>query len=427
MKPTHLSKRFVLILFLIQAAVLLVFSQNSISLPDLYAAIEKNHPYQRLAAIAKSTEENQKKINALSRIPQASFLGQASWQSDVTEIPIVLPGLDIPGQPQDQYRALLELSQLIYDGGQRKAQDEQSFRAYDMDLAGTQVMIHQLKELICKTYFNIVLADLSIRQWTLLAEDLEKKSTRLNNQIREGMAAGYQDAALQIKIRETNQAILEIKKQKENAMASLELLTGIPLDSSMRFVPGLSPEDLTATRPELVLFEAQRKYQAASFSLSQTRFQPKVQLFGQLGYGRPGLNVLSDEFKPYSILGLKWQWNLQNLYSRQGQREKNLLQAGLDKIKVHEESFNLQEQVRIRAQEAEIAHLDRLILEDDAVIVLHERVLKSSEAQLETGVVTVNEYATDANNLTQARIKRDMHQIQRLQSKELLNLIHGKL
>ncbi|HNR07845.1 MAG TPA: TolC family protein [Saprospiraceae bacterium] len=426
MKHAHMLKRFVLALFLIQAVVLTGFSQNRVSLVDLYAAIEKNHPYQRMAAIAKSTEENQKKINALSRIPQASFLGQASWQSDVTEIPVVLPGLDIPGQPRDQYRALLELSQLIYDGGQRKAQDEQSVRAYDMDLAGTQVMIHPLKELVCKTFFSVLLADLSIRQWSLLAEDLEKKAARLNRQIGEGMAAGSQEAALQIKIRETNQAMLEIKKQKSNALSSLELLTGMSLDSSMQFVPSLSPEDLAGTRPELALFEAQRKFQAASFSLSQTRFQPKVQLFGQLGYGRPGLNLLSDEFKPYTILGLKWQWNLNNLYSRQGQREKDLLQAGLDKIKVQEESFNLQEKIRIRAQETEIEHLGRLLLEDEAVIALHERVLKSSEAQLETGVATVNEYATDANNLTQARIKKDMHQIQLLQSKELLNLIHGK-
>jgi hypothetical protein len=45
---------------------------------------------------------------------------------------------------------------------------------------------------------------------------------------------------------------------------------------------------------------------------------PRVFAFAQAGYGRPGLNMMSNEFEPYAIVGAKlvwtpWEWNKSNL------------------------------------------------------------------------------------------------------------------
>lgn len=49
-------------------------------------------------------------------MPQVSFSGKVSYQSDVTRLPFDIPGIDF-GMEKDQYQAVLEVNQLIWDGG----------------------------------------------------------------------------------------------------------------------------------------------------------------------------------------------------------------------------------------------------------------------------------------------------------------------
>ena len=51
-------------------------------------------------------------------LPQFALSAKASYQSDVTELPVKIPGIDIKGQPKDQYQVMLELKQNIWDGGE---------------------------------------------------------------------------------------------------------------------------------------------------------------------------------------------------------------------------------------------------------------------------------------------------------------------
>lgn len=405
----------------------MAMAQTPIRLHELYRSLELHHPYRDLKEASKTIELQQKKINALTSLPQTNLQGQATWQSDVTEIPLIIPGLDIPGQAHDQYRTVLEISQNLYDGGTRKALDEQSIRGTEVESAQTDVLIMSLKESVCRTYYSALMADLAIKQLELLSTDLDQKAIKLSNQIKEGVVSGYQEAVLQIKLKETRQNILDAKKQKINALKTLDLLTGMKLDTAVQLAVLDNPvNDPEARRPELEVLDAQKKFQAAQFQLSRTKYQPRLQAFGQLGYGRPGLNLLSDDFEPYSILGLRWQWNLGNLYSHQSTKDKNILQANLNKIKIQEDAFLIQQNIKEQAQLMEIENLNQLIQEDQAMIALHERVVKSSEAQFENGIITINEYATDTYNLTQAKLKTDIHLALLSQSKELLKLIHGK-
>src|SRR5690606_38187514 len=50
-------------------------------------------------------------------LPQITINGQATYQSAVTEIPIPVPGMDIPTVDKDQYKFYGEVSQNLYDGG----------------------------------------------------------------------------------------------------------------------------------------------------------------------------------------------------------------------------------------------------------------------------------------------------------------------
>ncbi|MDO1499168.1 hypothetical protein Q2T40_02395 [Winogradskyella maritima] len=55
-------------------------------------------------------------------MPQFNLDAQATYQSEVTEVPI--PNLDINSLNNDQYRATLTANQLLYNGGRIKASQE---------------------------------------------------------------------------------------------------------------------------------------------------------------------------------------------------------------------------------------------------------------------------------------------------------------
>ena len=65
---------------------------------------------------------------------------------------------------------------------------------------------------------------------------------------------------------------------------------------------------------------------------------PRVSGFGQFGYGRPGFNMLSNDFQPFYIVGAKLNWNLWNW--RQSNNDKKLLDLQNNVLTVQKETFD---------------------------------------------------------------------------------------
>ena len=50
--------------------------------------------------------------------------GQATYQSEVTQIPIKIPEMSVPEISKDQYKLYADISQPVYDGGMAKLQQQ---------------------------------------------------------------------------------------------------------------------------------------------------------------------------------------------------------------------------------------------------------------------------------------------------------------
>lgn len=66
--------------------------------------------------LVEKTKEYNLENAAKGYLPQFALSAKASYQSDVTEIPVKLPGVDLKGLSKDQYQVMLELQQKIWDG-----------------------------------------------------------------------------------------------------------------------------------------------------------------------------------------------------------------------------------------------------------------------------------------------------------------------
>ena len=105
------------LLLLLLLPVSLLAQEASLDLPTAYNLAQQNYPViKQKELVAQTASMNIANLNK-AFLPQFSLSGQATYQSDVTQINIPIPGLNIDPLSKDQYKLQADVTQLLYDGG----------------------------------------------------------------------------------------------------------------------------------------------------------------------------------------------------------------------------------------------------------------------------------------------------------------------
>jgi outer membrane protein TolC len=244
--------------------------------------------------------------------------------------------------------------------------------------------------------------------------------SELNSRLKKVEASVKNETALQsnadvikAEIFNTEQKIIEASENKKSAMKMLELYISKPVSESSVFIlPDftVNPLSFENTRPEMTLYDLQKNKFDASKKLSNSKLIPKLSAFGQAGVGKPGYNMLLNEFKPFYMIGAKLTWNFWNW--NQTSNEKKIFDIQKNIVDAQKETFD--KNIRIAAQKdiSDIQKFQSLIAKDNEIINLRKNIVKSFSSQLENGVITSTEYVTELNNETQAKLNLELHKVQ---------------
>ena len=95
-----------------------------LTLDDCLKKARENYPIiKRYDLIERSKQYNLSNA-AKGYLPQLQVNAKATYQSDVVSLPLQLPGITIPSLPKDQYQAVVDLSQVVWDGGMIHSQKQ---------------------------------------------------------------------------------------------------------------------------------------------------------------------------------------------------------------------------------------------------------------------------------------------------------------
>jgi len=190
------------------------------------------------------------------------------------------------------------------------------------------------------------------------------------------------------------------------------MLIGTPVDTStVLSLPADRALRDTVRRPELDLFGAQERAVQAREDVIGARALPRFTAFFTGGYGRPGLDMLKNDFSPYFITGVRLQWALTDLYASSAERE--LLAIERSTIDVQRRTFLFNTELTLEQERSEAEMYADLIRLDDAIIERRAAVLASSRVQLTEGIRMAHDYVRDLNDLDMARRERSLHVIHR--------------
>lgn len=398
----------------------LCFGQMSITIEECYSKARENYPLIiKLGLVEKTKDYNIDNLNK-GYLPQLMFSSKATYQSDVTKIPIDLEamgfkGVEIPHLSQGQYGISLDLNQTIWDGGTIKSSKEAVKSSSEVEKSNIEVSLYAVNERINQIYFGILLADARIEQNRLLKKILTDNYAQVKSYVENGIANQSDLDAIRVDMIKAEQNEIDFVTARKTYIAILARLTGMEIDRETKLVKPL-PERPTQSdafgRPEMRLFDAQVMKYRSDYNRINLGLYPRLSVFATGGYGKPGLDMFENKFAPYYIAGIKLNWNIGNFYSLKSQRR--LIRNNIDMVENQRELFLFNTDIDKTQKELAIDKYIDQIKYDDEIIHLKTSIRKASEAKIANGTISGTDLMRDINSEHAAIQTKILHEIQLL-------------
>jgi len=378
-----------------------------------------NYPLvKQYGLIEQTTQFNISNANK-GYLPQLSLSAKATYQSAVTQIPAVLGqklGVTLPSLAKDQYQAVLEASQVIWDGGVISSQKNATNAGTEVERKKLEVDFYALKDRVNQLFFGILLLNEQLKQNDILENDLATNYNRLDAYKQNGIANQSDLDAVHVEQLNASQREEDLKSTRKTYCMMLTALTGSRIDDQTELakpVVVLSVlKDTLNHRPEIGLFDAQNKLYESQKSILKAGNLPKLGAFIQGGYGQPGLNMFTIGFSPFYIGGLRFSWNISGIYTQKNNFNK--LELSKKTVDVKKETFLFNNSLITKQQQNDIVKLQSTLSNDDEIIQLRVNIKKAATAKMENGTSSVSDLIREINAENQARQLKSLHEIQLL-------------
>ena len=418
MKKMVAPKLILVFCFILSSFVVSAQRTNVITLEQCYELAQANYPLIKQRELIDKT--NQYNIDNITKgvYPQFNASGAATYQSDVTKINIAIPGvnINIPTVSKDQYKLYGEVSQTLTDFGINKQRRQISNADAAVQQENLNAQLYALKDRVNQIFFGIILIDGQLEQNELSKQDIQTGINNVEARINNGTDFKSSLNKLKAQLLQTSQRDMDLKASRKAYIDMLTIFINRVIDDSTILekpvIPMLSD---SINRPELNVYSLQAKEYLQQEKLTKINLYPKLDAFFQGGLGKPSpVNFLSTNLTGYYITGLRLSWNIGSLYTYK--KDLMINKNNRDVIESNRNTFLFNTQLTLKQQNADIKRYEQLIQSDADIINLRESVKQSSQAQLQNGVISANDFLADVNAEAQARQDKVLHEVQLLMS-----------
>jgi outer membrane protein TolC len=396
---------------------------DSLRLAALQADAVRLDPRQRQLQLQSATTSLRLHTLAAERLPSLSASGQAQYQSAVTTLAVPIPGVTIPTPPHDTYDARISAQESIFDPTVAPRRNVERAQLAETE-AQVRVSLFSLRQEVTDAFFSA--ASLVERAATVEAtiSDLESRLRETQVRLREGAALPGDTASIAATVLQRRQDLLQLRADRGAALARLSELVGRPIpDAAPLALPNLAGAVVSAitsldqlrARPEYEQFRASRDRLALQEAVTAAQEKPRVSAFGRVGYGKPGLSMLSSEFQSYWLAGVQVQWAPWTWGSTD--RDRQALELQREVVATNEAAFTASLRRGVQQSIATINRLDSTLALDERIIALREGIDGEARARLREGAITAADYVDRNTELLAARLARIQHRVELSQAR----------
>lgn len=402
---------------------------DTLRVEQMRALALQTHPLQQKKALAASIAALQLRNIRDHNLPRVQLGAQATWQSDVFNLPIDNPLFQVPEVPKDQYKITADVSQRLWDGGADRYQRRQRELERDILVAQTDVDVFQVRETVTGLFFSALLLQESEAILNAAREHLQARLRQAEAAVAGGVALRTNVDQVKIQILQTEQQLAALRADQQTIKELLATWTGRGNTDFQLQAPAPPlvppPASLPLARPEYQLFDLQRQNFELGQDMLRLKTQPRVELFAQGGLGRPNpFNFFETGFQPFVLFGLRAVWSPLDWGNRGRERQVLALQA--QQLTAQRQALDQRLTAALQKDQAEQRKAAAQLQQDDAIIALQEDIVRRAEAQVQNGIMTTTDYLAQLNLLTQARLTRKTHEMQAWQAGELAKAKAGQ-
>ncbi len=390
-------------------------SQNAnaqLSIDSCIAKARTNYPLIKQYRLIEQSAHYSLSNASKGYLPQLSFSARASYQSDVTEIPLQLPGID--PLTKDQYNISVDLNQNVWDGGNIHSRKKITRANSEVETQQLNVELYAINERVNQLFFGILLLEEQLKQNDLYQKELQRDIEQISSFMANGLANQADVDAVKVALLEAKQNQAGITSAHKSYIEMLAAMIGEPISNNTIFLkPSIKIPSLEQNnRPELQLFNAQQNLSESQKSAILAQNMPKLGLFAQGGYAKPGLNMLDGDFQSFYIVGARFTWGFGGLYTQKNDYRQ--IETAQNKISVQKETFLFNTHLQATQQNNEIEKALEIMKYDEEIINLRGNVKKSAEAKVANGTLSVTEYLREVNAENLAKQDKAVHEIELL-------------
>ncbi len=415
-------KRIITIIFL--AGALHLSAQKSLTIEQCYNLARQNYPLLKQHDLIQKTKDFTIHNAWRGYIPQVIVTGQATYQSETTNFADAFGSLasnplfanmKFPTYSKDQYRLTGEINQTIFDGEASRFKKENAQTQAAIQEQSLEVNLYALRDRVNQVYFGVLLIDQELLQNSIQQNDIQNGIDKTQALVNNGTAYRSSVDELKAQLMQVQQNRMELNSSRRSFLLVLGLLTNQQLDENAQLIKPKAPTiSSDIKRPELMLYELQKKTYEVQSKQMQIGLMPLISAYFDASYGRPTLNTVSNDFGTFWIAGVRFNWSLTALYT--WKNNKYIFGLNQSDLDIQKETFLFNTKIALTQHDQEIRKYNELVANDQKIVDLRISVKNASDSQLQNGVITGHEYLTQVDAEAQARLNLILHQVQLLQA-----------
>ena len=412
--------------------LLLSVSASAITLEECRQRARENYPLIRNVDLLRQTEEFTLSAVSKAWLPQVTVGAVATWQNHVAEYPEVLAqmiasrGIEMQGMRKDQYRATVDVQQMVWDGGRISAKKRSARMQTEEERLSTEVDLYALEERVDELFFSIVLLQEQRSAIETTKTYVEANLELLRSMLRNGVAMQCDVDALEAEKVTLEQQLLNVSSAEKSFKRVLSIYINErecpQLEVGEFGVQDLPSPPQGGVRPELSLFEAKQNSLSAQENEIRKGVMPTISAFGTAFYGYPGLNYMEAMMRhdwSFNLqVGLRLSWNISSLYTRKALLNK--VKTGKERVDVMRDTFLFNNRLQASAQQDEVSRLQEIMATDSEIVRLRGRVRKAEESKLREGTVNTTQLLDKITAEKNAIITANTHRIELLKAQTKL-------
>ena len=383
----------ILILLLFMA----ILTLNGVTLEECYQYLEGNYP---TAKELKSLVDDYQLIKEQSTkdwLPTVDVTGGINWDAETMS----MGNLEVPNT-----KSILEVGvkQKIYDGGFIKQDNKVNLYNNQLAQFSKRVEKHNLRELVNKFYFNVLLTEKKIAVAKLSRKSLLTTQNFISTQLKYGKISVTDSLLVANKLLEIDDQLQIFTQQKRSSVCSLNKLLKSRFKPSDTFIEPVQLDyaSIEIRREELHIYSTKERLLKSQQSLITSKYLPKVSSYVKLTVGNPNYDLYNEEWNQNISIGANFSWNVWD-WNREDY-QKRLLKSQIARNSFSKHDFLTKVSLNVEEIKCKLTSTQKSQELIKKQITNSEKVVHIMEQSYELGKETMLNYTLNFNELHKLKL-----------------------